>query len=32
MSPNANGTWGYNVIYEFTGGADGLHPFNPVGI
>jgi uncharacterized repeat protein (TIGR03803 family) len=26
MSPKANGTWSYNVIYEFTGGADGLHP------
>jgi len=26
MSPKANGTWSYNVIYEFTGGTDGLHP------
>jgi uncharacterized repeat protein (TIGR03803 family) len=26
MSPQANGTWSYNVIYAFTGGADGLHP------
>lgn len=26
MSPKANGTWSYNVIYEFTGGSDGLHP------
>ncbi|MFZ0321631.1 MAG: choice-of-anchor tandem repeat GloVer-containing protein [Candidatus Sulfotelmatobacter sp.] len=26
MSPKANGTWSYNVIYEFTGGVDGLHP------
>jgi uncharacterized repeat protein (TIGR03803 family) len=30
MSPQANGDWTYTVIYEFTGGSDGLHPNAPL--
>jgi uncharacterized repeat protein (TIGR03803 family) len=30
MSPQANGTWSYKIIYEFSGGADGLHPSTPL--
>lgn len=32
LSPNADGTWTETILYEFTGGSDGLDPVFPVAI